>query len=259
MASLTLSCPYYQNKRVISAVEMLELYFYGISLTDQDGKVISTQMMEFYLDAATEEIEKELQIKIMPTIVMENSDFVYDDYRSWGYTRWTYPVKEAYALVGFIGDVEQITYPAEWISIKRSNDHIQFRNTFLVPTNGTATTNSIVYSGVSPSIGFFGNRSVPNYWTLTYCTGFDKAPKDILNFIGKMASINLFHILGDIILGAGIASQSIGIDGLSQSISTTSSATNAGYGARVSGYIADNKAALPKLKAVYKGFEMTSL
>ena len=259
MASITLSCPYYQNKRVMSADELLETYFYGISLTSQDGKVISAQMMEFYIDAATEETENSLDIKIMPQIISESNDFWYDDYRAWGYSRWQYPIKAAFALTGFLGDVEQIVYPSEWLSSRKTNGNLFGRNMYLVPTNGTATSSSVVYSGVSPSIGFFGNRQVPNYWTGVYCTGFDKAPKDLLNFIGKLASINVFHILGDIILGAGIASQSIGIDGLSQSIATTSSATNAGYGARVSGYIADNKLAYPKLKGYYKGYETTSL
>ena len=41
---------------------------------------------------------------------------------------------------------------------------------------------------------------------------------------------------GDLLLGAGIASQSISMDGLSTSTGTTSSATNAGYGARAIQY-----------------------
>jgi len=77
--------------------------------------------------------------------------------------------------------------------------------------------------------------------------------------IGKLAAINIFHQLGDIILGAGIASQSLGIDGLSQSISTTSSATNAGYGARITGYLADLKQARVDLKNKYDGNALTVL
>jgi hypothetical protein len=244
----------------MSAAEMLETYFYGIKLTAQDGKVISDQMLDFYLDAATEEVEKVLDIKIIPQIIEEDKDFWLQDWKAWGYIRLTYPIKEAYSLKGFINDVKQIEYPSEWLSSRKtSTGDLYLRNLYLVPTNGAATTNSAVFSGITPHLGFFGNQQIPNYWRAIYCTGFSKTPKDLLNFIGKLAAINVFHILGDIILGAGIASQSIGIDGLSQSIATTSSATNAGYGARVSGYLADAKLAWPRLKAFYKGFEMTSM
>lgn len=58
-------------------------------------------------------------------------------------------------------------------------------------------------------------------------------PMDLINLTGKLATFGPLGIAGDLILGAGIAAQSIGVDGLSQSISSTSSATNAGYGARI--------------------------
>ena len=73
----------------------------------------------------------------------------------------------------------------------------------------------------------------PNYWHAKYLTGFKKIPNDLLNVLGMLASINVLNIAGDIILGAGIASYSLSLDGLSQSISSTSSATNSGYGARI--------------------------
>ena len=91
---------------------------------------------------------------------------------------------------------------------------------------------------VLPHIGLVNNRQIGSYWRVGYITGFgcSELPYDILEVIGKTASMNIFNMLGDIILGAGIASQSISIDGLSQSISSTASATSAGYGARLINY-----------------------
>ena len=94
---------------------------------------------------------------------------------------------------------------------------------------------------------------MPNYWKMKYVSGFDLVPPDLIEAIGKMAAICIFHPLGDLILGAGIASASLSLDGLSQSVSTTSSATNAGYGSRILGYTNDLKQAIPRLKATYKG------
>ena len=61
----------------------------------------------------------------------------------------------------------------------------------------------------------------------------------------------LVGIAGDLILGAGIAAQSIGVDGLSQSISSTSSATNAGYGARIIQYQKEIAETVKRIKLIY--------
>ena len=118
MPSITLKCPFKQNKRVFSSTELLELYFYGIKLVSQDGKVISDQMFAFYIDSATEEMEKALDIKITPQIIEEQFDFQIDDWRSWGYARVTYPARKVYSLNGFIGDTKQIEYPKELQKLK---------------------------------------------------------------------------------------------------------------------------------------------
>ena len=259
MPQITLTSQFNQLKSIMSPVELLETYFYGIDIC-KTGQVMSNEMLVMYIQSATEEVEKSLGIKLIPEVVEESLDFWLDDWRAWGYIKTTYPIKRPLELKGFINDVQQIQYPVEWLTSRKTSDgELYYRNLYLVPTSGSATTNSVVVSGITPHLGFYGNKHIPNYWRVKYCTGFDKLPKDLLNFIGKLASMNIFHILGDIILGAGIASQSIGIDSLSQSISTTSSATNAGYGARIQGYIADLKLSWPKIKSYYKGFTFTSM
>jgi len=240
----------------ISPSELLELYFFGIPLKTQDGKQMSDQVLKTYIKSAQEEIEGYLNVRITKQVIEERRDFIREDYRDWGFVRVNYPVVEPISLIGFINDVQQVTYPVEWLSARTSNDgHSFFRNVYLVPSG----TKAAQYSGITPHVGYFGASHIPQYWKVRYCTGYNQVPNDMLNIIGKLAAINVFHIMGDLILGAGIASQSIGIDGLSQSISTTSSATNAGYGARITGYLADLKLAMPRLKAKYDGFEMTSL
>ncbi len=71
-----------------------------------------------------------------------------------------------------------------------------------------------------------------------------------------MASLYVLNPAGDLIAGAGIASKSIGIDALHQSINTTSSATNAGYGARIIQYQKDLKPLLKEIRSEYHGVQM---
>lgn len=241
---------------VISPTELIEIYFFGTPLTEEDGKFMPEHVIRMYIKSAQDEIEGYINHKLLKQIVTETRDYNRQEYWDWGFIRTNSPVNKVESIVGKISDVSQIVYPKEWYSVRQSSDGISnYRNIYIVP----ASQGMAQYTGMTAQIGFLGVSSIPQYWHLKYCTGFNRVPDDLINIIGKLAAINIFHILGDIILGAGIASQSIGIDGLSQSISTTSSATNAGYGARITGYLGDLKRQMPLIKAKYDGFEMNSM
>lgn len=77
-------------------------------------------------------------------------------------------------------------------------------------------------------------------------------PPDIEHVIGLRAALLPLDVAGDLIGGAGVANFSISADGLSQSIGTTSSATNAGYGARVLQFERELKGAMKALRAKYR-------
>lgn len=84
-------------------------------------------------------------------------------------------------------------------------------------------------------------------WTL------DTLPADLKQAIAiKASTLLLLHIAGDLILGAGIASQSLGVDGLSQSINTTSSAMYSGYSARAESLDKQYKLVMSGLRAQYR-------
>ena len=247
------------SSNILSYEDALNTFLFGTPPKDSEGNPMPKSTIDFFIKAAQEELEKDFDIKLTKQVIEEEKAFYRNDFEQWGYVRTTYTVMKPISLFGFIATTRQVEYPPEWISSKKTNDGTYFRNINIVPAENTSVTSSVVYSGISPHLGFFGNEQIPNYWKVKYLTGFDKAPLDLVNFIGKLAAVNIFHILGDLILGAGIASQSIGIDGLSQSISSTASATSAGYGARVLGYLKDLEKSYPKLKSHYKGMMMTSI
>lgn len=239
----------------MSPVELVQLYFFGTPPVDPQGNKMADETLLFYIEAAQKEIENYLSVKMVRQAIRENRDYFYDDWIQWNYLPTTYPIVTPLMLKGYANSSLQLEYPKQWLSSKKqSPDEDLFnRSMSLVPVSGSASTivNGVI--GLAPYVGFFGNKNVPNYWEATYITGFKNVPKDIMSAIGYLASIPVFIILGDLIAGAGIASKSIGIDGLSQSISTTASATNSGYGARVIEYRKTLKGLLPSLKARYVG------
>jgi len=74
----------------------------------------------------------------------------------------------------------------------------------------------------------------------------------VFRAVGILSAMLPLNISGDLIAGPGIAQINLGIDGLSQEIHTTASATNAGYGARVTMYYKELKQIMPKLRGKYK-------
>jgi len=195
-------------------------------------------------------------------VIREQKDFYRSDWFAWGYIRTTYPCVEATMCEGFIGETKQISYPVEWLSTRKTSDgELYHRHMYLVPSTNAPVSHQVVYTGITPHLALTSSPQVPNYWHVEYTTGFCKVPADLLNFIGMLAAINVFHIMGDIILGTpGISSQSIGIDGLSQS----NSAHTAGYGNRIKGYLAmmngeNGKDGLKeRIYNYYKGFTVSA-
>lgn len=219
MAEIKYKFVYNNEGLVVSPSFLIDMCFYGINLCRADGRTLSDAVIIQYLKAAQSEIERLLGIKLQKQIIKENKDFYLDDWKSWGYIRCTYPAREVFGLDGYVNSVKQVQYPIEWVSTRKTSDgKLYQKNIFLVPVGqGVANQNSIVFSGITPHLGFLNMPNIPNYWQIIYGTGFDKVPDDIIKAICYMAAMPLYMWLGNAILPAGLNSQSISIDGLSQS------------------------------------------
>lgn len=249
---------------IISPEELLTLYFYGVEIESKDGTIISNDTIEMYIRSAQTEIENFLSIKLNEQLITENKGYNRNEYfNDFPVITTSLPVNKPLLLNGFINDSRQITYPPSWLTSQFISTGFYSRRMSVVPS-GTASaidSTDVIFTGVMTQIGLQAYKNVPDYWTIQYITGFgyDNIPFDILNVVGKLASIGLFNIAGDLILGAGIASISLGVDGLSQSLSSTSSATNAGYGARIQAYTKEVNESVKRIKDVYKDITVSFL
>ena len=265
MPTISYKIKYKKNTgKIFSAGELLALYFYGINIQVNDGTTFSKETVEFYIKAAQKEIEDYLQIKMFPVLIQEKVGYYRDDYYGkYPIFQTKYPVKRAHTIIGLLNTTNQIVYPKQWINTHTDSpdgDYPKF--VCLIPTGTSAVTGSvdIVLTGMMTNMGLQRWNHIPNYWFLQYETGYDydRIPMDIVNIIGKFASMGVFAVAGDIALGqAALASYSLSIDGLSQSISTTNSATSAAYGARVIQYQKEVKESLGRIKMKYRGVNMS--
>lgn len=258
MGQLILTIKYRKNEGLIfSPSELFAIYLYGISIQGGDGTSFSSENMRFYIQAAQQEIESFFNLKLVRQFIEQEKLTYYraDYWQNFPILFTNYPVNKPISLTGRYNNLEQISYPTQWLSTTQNSYGLYKRRVSIVPTGSSvAHANAeVILSGITTQIGTQHFNMIPDYWDLQYITGFDidNMPMDLINLTGKLSCFGPLGIAGDLILGAGISAQSIGVDGLSQSISSTSSATNSGYGSRIIQYQKEIADTVKKLKLVY--------
>lgn len=265
MPTVKLKISYTKNEGLlISPSDLVELYLTGIPLCYPNGGSVSEETIKQKILAAQQELEDYLSIKLNRQIVEENQDFNINEYKQWGCIKTVFPIYEPISLEGKINEIRQVNYPKEWLSVKRGTDKTKFRNLFLIPnTDGGAamTQNSFVFSGITPHMGFFGTSHIPNYWNIKYISGWnaDEMPNDLVDTVAKYAAIQMLGITGDLIYGAGIGNQSISLDGISQTYSTTKGGGKGAFSGRMAQYSEELANKLKALKAEYLGISFRVL
>jgi hypothetical protein len=249
---------------VMNSRELLTLYFYGVPIVNQQGTNLSPTSIETYIRQAQDEVEAYLSIKLNKEVVEEESDYHRDEFSGTGYIRTKLTVNKALDVEGYLGDYKQLDYPREWLTENKVNGLGNTRQILVVPNSNVSAVsiNAALFAGSTlPYLGLVNNKSIGSYWHIRYITGYDcdNMPYDLLDVVGKWASIRIFNMLGDLALGPGIASQSLSLDGLSQSVSSTASATFSAFSARITQYTKEVDSTLNRLKGVYKGISLTSI
>jgi len=253
--------------QLLTVEELQEIYLFGLDLTDDAGNPYPSSLYAHSIRAAVDWVEKRLDIPILRRrFENERYDYIKEDY-----TKYIWLKVDRYPVIGveevkLVLPGEQIVqvFDANWIHLQRFGGQIQ-----MVPGTGTAGSILMGASGAWIPFIYGANKFIPSAFRVTYEAGFgrpsnpnavsprdpdlDEFPTAIKELVGKVASFGPLNIAGDLLGGAGIASVSLGIDGLSQSYNTTSSATNAGYGARLVQYNKEIKEWVPTLKRYYHG------
>lgn len=248
---------------IITPKTLIDDYFFGASLLDPNGNELTTTQISKNITRATDWVQKKLDILITPVEFSEdNSNAERIDYRQADFVNWmhikllNYPVISVESVkVKFPTDTDLVTYPSSWIRLDSDVGIVR-----LVPEVGSMPSYFMQYGGFLPEF-IMAKDMIPHMLQVEYTAGFtnDQIPLFINELIGKKAAILLFSILGDIVLGAGIANQSVSIDGLSVSTGTTASAMYNAYSARVTQYKEELKDDMKTALNYYKGIRNLSI
>lgn len=248
------------SELVMTPSEFKTNYLFGTSLETQDGlQSMLNETIIQKLIASQKYVENTLDLKLKKQIVYETRDFQSNEFTTWGYIKTALPVNKVFELEGWFNKIKQITYPLSWITYKETTNDEYARQLFIVPALNLGYPIFTNYSGLYGNWTLWRHSNIPQYWHITYCTGFNKVPEDIKNYIGKLAAIEVLSIMGDIVLGTGIAAKSIHFDGLTQRISTTQGNGNSVFSARINIYRKDIIELKELLVRHYKGINIHSM
>ena len=243
----------------MSVQSVRDKYLFGIDLSDTQGNPLPDSLFVHYINASIDYIANLLDITIGKTdFDNEAHDYIRNDYQNWGFIQLFHnPVREVKALRMVYGDQTAMNVPLDWIKLNKLTGQIT-----LFPNAGSASHMIIGQSGLFYGLWNQWNYA-PNMWEVDYVAGIDEndpsMPMELLQeAIYKRAAMGILNVWGDLIIGAGIANQSVSIDGVSQSIGTTQSAMFGGASARITEYAKDLKEnLLPALRMKFGGLRVT--
>jgi hypothetical protein len=255
------------TKRVgplITVDDLKAHYLFGLVIDDDQGNELSDESYQQYIDNAVSLLEHSLDIYITPEDIVEDKDYRLNDYADWGYMYLNnYPVAslDKIEMIYFRdvnGEPETLqVIPNNWVRLQDHDGIVRLIPNARFPANLQIDNSGNYFPEVLRS------NLVPHLWRITYTAGFEdgKIPEIINHTIGLLAAIQALIVGGNLVLGAGIASQSISLDGLSQSISTTASAENSTYSATIKEYqnllfgknAQDRSGLMAVLRDYYKG------
>jgi len=213
---------------VIDKDYLTDTQLFGVRLTDSDNNAFPDAFFTRSIESAQDRASRRLGIPLgdadYVTFTDEQHDHeigrTYQFYLQNGPVRAITQVQMAYGT-DTIGAI-----PTDWFNVVDPKTGL----VQLVPTTG-----NIAWEFTRVYAALWGPFRLNGVFRFTYTAGYKSSdvPESIKEIVAMEAAIPILRVAGELILGAGIASQSIGVDGMSTSIGTTSSATNNGFGASI--------------------------
>jgi hypothetical protein len=213
---------------LVSPVQVKSRHLFGIPLVSAmkdpltgKAQVYTDDLIKDTIERAVALVESDTGLNIFPVHLKEKKPFSREDYQSFGYMRLEHrPCAsiEKLSITPPNGN-ELYSVPLEWIETA----YLPQGQVNLIPLGNSIAygTPAQIGSGGALFLNVLGSQSwVPAFWQVEYTAGFPDGmiPRAINELIGITAAM---EILSGLAATYGkSSSHSLGIDGLSQSVST---------------------------------------
>lgn len=239
---------------ILTPDDMRYFYLWGVDFKASNGESFNDNQIRYAVESAASELERALNYCMKKRVLLceptddkvQGVDYDYeeDPYRFrpdyWqgiGFLplRWRPVISvERADLISAVDT--KILDLMNWIRLDKRKGHLHFYPK--AGDNGIITGSA--YAMTAIGIGLQG-QSYPHGLKIDYTAGLKSAKlilPDMRDVVGKIASLKLLNVIGDGLI-AGFSSSSLSLDGVSESFSSTQSATSAYFGARIKVYADD--------------------
>ena len=237
---------------VITPDDIRYTYLWGTDFKATNGMSFTDEQIQWFIDAGLAEMERALNINIKKkiiksTLTIEKNHLPKTDY---DIEEPLYDFK--FSKIQRYGMIQTKQRPILNVTRctlinKGQNDDVELlSSTTLDKKNGVIKflkrpwKPSDTHVGISDSISRYGAETWNShlFYAVDYAAGYetsDEIPNDLRQRIGQMIAIAMLNIIGDGLM-SGFSSSSLSMDGVSESFSSTQSATSAYFGARIAVY-----------------------
>jgi hypothetical protein len=215
---------------IITPEKLRRVHLFGIPLVSnirdpitKRVQVMDDTLIKEFINEASSLAETESKLKIFPRQIKEKQAFDRAAYDQFGYMQLRQrPIASIEALtVTPSNEVDIFNIPLEWVDCGLL--HLGQLN--LIPLTISTKAGAVVPMGTSPGgatfLSIFGSRPwLPLFFEIKYTVGFPNGlvSKIVNQYIGCIAAMEILSVLAATYSRSN--STSLGIDGLSQSIST---------------------------------------
>lgn len=216
------------------------------------GKPYSDEFYNQMIERAVSQAEKTFDVAILPRLQVDKLDYHRNDFNAFAYMQVNYrPILNIKDLTLYYNNQNILRVPDEWIKVTNRTGQIQVSPSVLMQGLNT-TINPTIYPiinspyGMTPS-PYQETEFAPQMLGVTYVAGMMPHPDgdvrginrdyviqpDMLSYIAKLAAIEILEKWSRNIIGAGIASYNVSVDGISTGLETTASPENSAATAEV--------------------------
>lgn len=216
---------------IITPAQLRERHLFGLPLISQikdpitnKAQQITDPVINDIIQGCIAQIETEFRIDVMP--VKRRQKFPYDrfEYDAWGFFKLPHtPVSSIDKLTITPPNGEDLyELPKNWIETA----YLIYGQVNIIPIGMGNITTGLLSSSPANGAWFLnvlnsmGANWIPAYWQFEYTSGYPngQVPRVVNEMIGCLAAIEILGMLGTTYAKAN--SYSLGMDGMSQSVST---------------------------------------
>ena len=241
---------------LMTVQQLKDQYLLGLEMRQSDGTPFPDSYFATAIQRATAAFEQRTQVTVLPTPVTGERHDIWRHHRPGDSPRLQtkrVPVQSLQALriaLPYFRTTQPL--PLDWVRLTGISGRI------VIYPQGPVPGFDPLGSQASYARRGWDEEVVPNGWVVDYVAGFPpgEVPPDILDAVAKMACIEPLRVAGDLFLGPGIISQSLGIDGLSQGTGTTKTSQGGAYQSRIAAYqqdLANPDFGLAAIRRNYRG------